>query len=76
FTQPIEEDELDIPAVRGLSGSVIHFVGNENGMDRLWETEFSQTADQKGFGLRNIDHLAQTMSYDDMLSWSLFYTSL
>ena len=76
FKQPQEKDELDIPAVRGLSGSVIHFVGNENGMDRLWETEFSQTADQKGFGLRNIDHLAQTMSYDDMLSWSLFYTSL
>ena len=76
FTQPTEEDELDIPAVRGLSGSVIHFVGNENGMDRLWETEFSQTVDHKGFGLRNIDHLAQTMSYDDMLSWSLFYTSL
>ena len=76
FTQPTEEDELDIPAVRGLSGSVIHFVGNENGMDRLWETEFSQTVDHKGFGLRKIDHLAQTMSYDDMLSWSLFYTSL
>ncbi len=76
FKQPQEKDELDIPAVRGLSGFVIHFVGNENGMDRLWETEFSQTADQKGFGLRNIDHLAQTMSYDDMLSWSLFYTSL
>ena len=76
FTQPTEKDELDIPAVRGLSGSVIHFVGNENGMDRLWETEFSQTADHRGFGLRNIDHLAQTMSYDDMLSWSLFYTSL
>ena len=36
FNQPLEEDELDIPAVRGLSGSVIHFVGNENGMDRLW----------------------------------------
>ena len=76
FAQPLKEGELDIPAVRGLSGSVIHFVGNENGMDRLWETEFSQTADHKGFGLRNIDHLAQTMSYDDMLSWSLFYTSL
>ena len=76
FTQPTEEDELDIPAVRGLSGSVIHFVGNENGMARLWETEFSQTVNHKGFGLRNIDHLAQTMNYDDMLSWSLFYTSL
>ena len=76
FTQPTEENELDIPAVRGLSGSVIHFVGNENGMDRLWETEFSQTAEHKGFGLHKIDHLAQTMSYDDMLSWSLFYTSL
>ncbi len=44
FNQPLEEDELDIPAVRGLSGSVRQFVGNENGMDRLWETEFSHTA--------------------------------
>ena len=76
FSQPLVEGELDIPAVRGLSGSVIHFIGNENGMDRLWETEFSLSSEHLGFGLSTIDHIAQTMSYDDMLSWSLFYTSL
>lgn len=76
FSQPLVEGELDIPAVRGLSGSVIHFIGNENGMDRLWETEFSLSSQHLGFGLSTIDHIAQTMSYDDMLSWSLFYTSL
>ena len=27
-------------------------------------------------GLTRIDHIAQTMAYDEMLSWSLFYTTL
>ena len=29
-----------------------------------------------GAGLARIDHIAQTMSYEDMLSWTLFYTTL
>ena len=33
-------------------------------------------APDNGAGLTQIDHLAQTMSYDEMLSWSLFYTTL
>ena len=77
FNQPVGPGELDIPAIRGLSGSVIHFIDEESGLSNVWSVEF--TSDENvgaGAGLRSIDHLAQTMSYDEMLSWSLFYTSL
>ena len=33
-------------------------------------------APHDGAGLKHIDHLAQTMSYDEMLSWTLFYSSI
>ena len=77
FAQPVGEGEMDIPAIRGLEGSVLHFLDTESGLDRVWEVEFEPAGDpQDGCGLTRIDHLAQTMSYEDMLSWTLFYTSL
>ncbi|MEJ1999240.1 MAG: TIM barrel protein [Maritimibacter sp.] len=76
FSQPIGPGELDIPAIRGLSGSVLHFIDEESGLGEVWNREFSATAPVRGAGLTRIDHLAQTMSYDDMLSWTLFYSSL
>ncbi len=77
FHQPLGPGELDIPAIRGLSGSVLHFIDEESGLSDVWSVEFTkaETA-EKGAGLRRIDHLAQTMSYDEMLSWSLFYSTL
>jgi 4-hydroxyphenylpyruvate dioxygenase len=77
FKQPIGPGELDIPAIRGLSGSVLHFVDETSGLKNVWEVEFTRNADEASdAGLKRIDHLAQTMSYDEMLSWSLFYTTL
>lgn len=77
FSQPIGPGELDIPAIRGLSGSVLHFIDETSGLSNVWSVEFDvNSATTKGVGLQRIDHLAQTMSYDEMLSWSLFYTSL
>ena len=77
FAQPIGPGELDIPAIRGLSGSVLHFLDDGSGLGDVWSVEFEGTgAAPGGVGLRRIDHLAQTMSYDEMLSWSLFYTTL
>ncbi|MGX0875896.1 4-hydroxyphenylpyruvate dioxygenase [Roseovarius sp. MBR-154] len=77
FSQPLGPGELDIPAIRGLSGSVLHFIDDKSGLSDVWSVEFTpdQPA-QTGAGLTRIDHLAQTMSYDQMLSWSLFYTTL
>lgn len=77
FHQPTGPGELDIPAIRGLSGSVIHFIDEASGLSDVWSVEFTATgAAGPDAGLRRIDHLAQTMSYDEMLSWSLFYTTL
>ncbi|WP_298494697.1 bifunctional sugar phosphate isomerase/epimerase/4-hydroxyphenylpyruvate dioxygenase family protein [uncultured Maritimibacter sp.] len=76
FSQATGPGELDIPAIRGNSGSVLHFIDPASGLDRVWEVEFGATARPTGAGLTRIDHLAQTMSYEDMLGWTLFYTSL
>ena len=77
FRQPTGPGELDIPAIRGLSGSVIHFIDEASGLTDVWSVEFTPTRDATpDAGLTKIDHIAQTMSYDEMLSWSLFYTTL
>ena len=77
FDQPVGPGELQIPAIRGLSGSVLHFIDEASGLSDVWSVEFtSSVAQATGAGLTRIDHLAQTMSYDEMLSWSLFYTTL
>ena len=76
FEQPLGPNELQIPAIEGLSESVMHFTDEGSELARVWEIEFDATAEIEGCGLRRIDHLAQTMSYEDMLSWTLFYTSI
>lgn len=77
FVQATGPGELDIPAIRGQSGSVLHFIDHASGLDEVWSVEFTGTQyNATGAGLTRIDHLAQTMSYDEMLSWSLFYTTL
>lgn len=77
FAQPTGPGELDIPAIRGLSGSVLHFIDDKSGLSDVWTVEFEATGEaSRNAGLTKIDHLAQTMSYDEMLSWSLFYSTL
>lgn len=77
FHQALGPREVDIPAVRGLSGSVLHFIDDANGLSEVWAVEFKGHGTVgSGVGLQYMDHLAQTMSYDEMLSWSLFYTTL
>ena len=76
FSQPLGPGELPIPAIRGLGGSVLHFI-DRGALSDVWDVEFS-VADSpaQDAGLTRIDHIAQTMTYDEMLSWSLFYTTL
>ena len=78
FGQPLGPGELDIPAIRGLSGSVLHFLDEASGLGRVWDVEFRPAGEggAQGAGLTRIDHLAQTMSYDEMLSWTLFYATV
>lgn len=75
FSQANAPGDLDIPAIRGLAGSVLHFLDQDT--RHVWSTEFLPTGEAGGgAGLTRIDHLAQTMNYADMLSWSLFYAAI
>ncbi|WP_323772412.1 bifunctional sugar phosphate isomerase/epimerase/4-hydroxyphenylpyruvate dioxygenase family protein [Antarctobacter sp.] len=78
FHQPVGPGELDIPAIRSVGGSVMHFLDEGSGLSDVWSVEFRPegAGSGQGAGLTRIDHLAETMSYDEMLSWSLFYTTI
>ena len=81
FRQAVAPGELDIPAVRGVAGSLLYFVDGKSGLDRLWDVDFEpvqaeEPAVTAGVGLVAVDHLSQTMRYEEMLSWLLFYSSL
>lgn len=69
--------ELDMPAVRGLGGSLVYFVDADSGLGRWADVDFRPTGkSEAGVGLTTVDHVAQTMHYEEMLTWLLFYTSL
>ncbi len=78
FHQAVGPGELDIPSVRGVGGSLIYFLDKASDLGRVWEIEFEPTGDAGGneAGLTRVDHISQSMQYDEMLSWLLFYTSL
>lgn len=69
--------ELDIPAIRGLGGSLIYLVDDQSPLARWSEVDFEPTGQKaSGIGLDSVDHVSQTMQYEEMLTWLLFYTSL
>ncbi len=77
FEQPVGPGELQIPAIRSVGGSVLHFIDEASGLTDVWTIEFKPASGAKtGAGLTRVDHVAETMSYDEMLSWSLFYTAI
>jgi 4-hydroxyphenylpyruvate dioxygenase len=77
FRQAVGSGELEIPAVRGLGGSLIYFLDAKTDLGTVWDIEFQPVSDsQAEAGLKSVDHIAQSMLYSEMLSWLLFYTSL
>lgn len=78
FEQPHGPGELAIPAIRGVGGGVIYFLDETSELARVWDIEFEPIAGglQSEAGLTSIDHVAQTMSYHEMLTWVLFYVSI
>jgi 4-hydroxyphenylpyruvate dioxygenase len=78
FRQAVGPGERDIPAVRGLGGSLLYFVdgGVPNG---IWEVDFDPIEPGPGApdaGLARYDHISQSMHDEEMPTWLLFYTSL
>jgi 4-hydroxyphenylpyruvate dioxygenase len=78
FEQPHGPGELAIPAIRGVGGGVIYFLDDRSDLGRVWDIEFQALSERPhgGVGLTKVDHVAQTMSYQEMLTWLLFYTSI
>jgi 4-hydroxyphenylpyruvate dioxygenase len=79
FSQSVGPGELKIPAIRGVGGGVMHFIDGASDLARVWDIEFRPVPAPVGSndaGLVAIDHVAQTMNYEEMLTWILFYTSI
>ena len=79
FEQQVGPGEVVIPAIRGVGGGLLYFLDRTGDLDRIWEIDFKPlpVADRDGadVGLTRLDHVAQTVKYDEMLTWLLFYTS-
>jgi 4-hydroxyphenylpyruvate dioxygenase len=74
FHQPVGPGELEIPAIRGVGGSLLYFLepGGKN-----WDSDFEPLAAAPGQArLVAVDHVSQSMQYDEMLSWLLFYIAI
>jgi len=79
FRQKVGPGELEIPAVRGVGGSLLYFLDPSGKLGKVWDVEFEPIAmvgARGDAGLTMVDHISQSMHYEDMLSWLLFYTSL
>jgi 4-hydroxyphenylpyruvate dioxygenase len=79
FRQAVGPGELEIPAVRGLGGSLLYFTDPASDLARVWDIEFRPLpvdVSRGEAGLESVDHISQSMHYEEMLSWLLFYTSL
>lgn len=79
FSQPVGPGELDIPAIRGVGGTLIYLIDAKSNLGRVWEIDFQPAVDEAApisVSLFAVDHVAQTMAYEEMLTWLLFYTSI
>ena len=107
FSQAVGPDEMQIPSVRGVGGSLLYFIEDGSQAD-VWATEFeplfpsssgegpgvgtvrrepqdrraftsptpTPPLKKRGLNLTRIDHIAQTMQYEEFLSWLLYYLAL
>ncbi len=74
FYSPVGTGELEIPAIRGVGGSLLYFLESAG---KNWDTDFEAlSSDAATDRLTEVDHISQSMPYDEMLSWLLFYTGI
>jgi 4-hydroxyphenylpyruvate dioxygenase len=74
FHQPVGAGEMKIPAIRGVGGSLLYFLDPDTSN---WDQDFAPVADDVGSNhLNTIDHISQSMPYEQMLSWQQFYTGI
>ena len=78
FEQAVVSGETMMPSIRGIGGGLIYFLDGSSELGGIWDREFAAmpAAATTDCGLTHIDHLAQTMDRDQMLTWVLFYRSI
>jgi 4-hydroxyphenylpyruvate dioxygenase len=70
---------LDAPAIHGIGGSLIYFIGPEDSEGRLFDRTFRlhpAPVLAEGFGFRNIDHLTNNVVKGTMDTWASFYKDI
>src|SRR5262245_55940741 len=79
FTQAVGPEEMQIPSVKGVGGSLIYFI-EDGTQENVWRHEFTHAVATdkrpRSLDLRRVDHIAQTMQYEEFLSWLLYYVTL
>jgi 4-hydroxyphenylpyruvate dioxygenase len=74
FRQPVGPGEMTIPAIRGVGGSLLYFLEPAS---LNWDIDFVPVAAEESPAfLTHIDHISQSMRFEEMLSWEQFYTGL
>jgi 3-dehydroshikimate dehydratase len=77
FKQQPGKGEVMLPGIRGVGGSVLYFLDDRPDLAQVWDSEFGKVKSAAtDAGLLQVDHVAQTMDYDEMLTWVLFYMSI
>jgi len=79
FSQPVAPGEVEMPAIRGVGGGLVYLLDDKTELGRIWDIDFvpvTEDSSVESAGLRRVDHIAQTMPYEEMLTWVLFYTSI
>jgi 4-hydroxyphenylpyruvate dioxygenase len=77
FEGRVGPNELHIPAIRAIDGSLIYLVGDEDlfAIDFVL-TEAEDGGPERGAGLRRLDHLAMALPAEAVDAWVLFYRSI
>jgi 4-hydroxyphenylpyruvate dioxygenase len=74
FRQPVGPGEMTIPAIRAVGGSLLYFLEPAS---LNWDIDFVPVAAEESPAfLSHIDHISQSMRFEEMLSWEQFYTGL
>lgn len=78
FRGPVGEGEMEIPALRGIEGSLVYLVNDAQARDVQWKTDFIlfEDGDVDDAGLLNVDHLSYVLPPTQLLSWLLFHRTV
>ena len=70
--------ELNIPAIRGIGGSVIYLIDRYGDRGTIYDVDFKAIApqEQPGVGLAYIDHITHNVHQGRMDHWAEFYERL